>query len=86
MKTIAICGVLVSLFDKVICMPGVRIDPHKLQTLTKMPPPKQRKTFCSKLVISATEHPLEVVDKLSSTAVVFFRSEKILKCKHLHGA
>ena len=29
---------------------------------------------CSKLVISVTEHLVEVVDKLSTTAVVFFRS------------
>ena len=42
--------------------------------------------FCSKLVISVTEHLVEVVDKLSNTAVVFFRSERILKCKHLYGA
>ena len=41
---------------------------------------------CSKLVISVTEHLVEVVDKLSTTAVVFFRSERILKCKHLYGA
>ena len=41
---------------------------------------------CSKLVISVTEHLVEVVDKLSTIAVVFFRSEKILKCKHLYGA
>ena len=32
---------------------------------------------CSKLVISGTEHLVEVVDKLSSTTVVFFRSERI---------
>ena len=41
---------------------------------------------CSKLVISVTEHLVEVVDKLSTTAVVFSRSERILKCKHLYGA
>ena len=41
---------------------------------------------CSKLVISVTEHLVEVVDKLSTTAAVFFRSERILKCKHLYGA
>ena len=41
---------------------------------------------CSKLVISVTEHLVEVVDKLSTTAVVLFRSERILKCKHLYGA
>ena len=40
---------------------------------------------CSKLVISGTEHLVEVVEKLSTTAVVFFRSERILKCKHLYG-
>ena len=34
---------------------------------------------CSKLEISVTEHLVEVVDKLSATAVVFFRSERILK-------
>ena len=28
--------------------------------------------------MSVTEHLVEVVDKLSTTAVVFFRSEKIL--------
>ena len=41
---------------------------------------------CSKLVISGTEHLVEVVDKLSTTTVVFFRSERILKCKCLYGA
>ena len=41
---------------------------------------------CSKLVVSVTEHLVEVVDKLSTTAVVFFRSERILKCKCLYGA
>ena len=41
---------------------------------------------CSKLVISVTEHLVEVVDKLSTTVVVFFRSERILKCKGLYGA
>ena len=41
---------------------------------------------CSKLVISVTEHLVEVVDKLSTTAVVFFRSERILKYKCLYGA
>ena len=40
---------------------------------------------CSKLVVSVTEHPVEVVDKLSTTAVVFFRSERILKCKLIWG-
>ena len=38
---------------------------------------------CSKLGFSITEHLVEVVDKLSTTAVVFFRFERILKCKHL---
>ena len=28
---------------------------------------------------------VEVVDRLSTTAVVFSRSERILKCKHLYG-
>ena len=32
---------------------------------------------CSKLVISVTEHLVEVVDKLSTTAVVFFRSSDL---------
>ena len=41
---------------------------------------------CSKLIISVTEHLVEVVDKSSTTAVVFFRSERILKCKCLYGA
>ena len=41
---------------------------------------------CSALVISVTEHLVEVVDKLSTIGVVFFRSERILKCKHLYGA
>ena len=31
---------------------------------------------CSKLVIFVTEHLVEVVDKLSTTSVVFFRSEE----------
>ena len=39
---------------------------------------------CSKLVFSVTEHLVEVVDKLSTTAVVFFRSERILICKCLY--
>ena len=38
---------------------------------------------CSKLVISVTEHLVEVVDKLSTTSVVFFRSERILKCNNM---
>ena len=41
---------------------------------------------CSKLVISVTEHLVEVVDKLSTTAVVFFGSERILKYMCLYGA
>ena len=41
---------------------------------------------CSKLEFSVTEHLVEVVDKLSTTAVVFFRSERILKCNCLYGA
>ena len=41
---------------------------------------------CSKLVISVTEHLVEVVDKLSTTTVVFFRFKRILKCKCLYGA
>ena len=41
---------------------------------------------CSKLVISVTEHLVEVVDKLSTTSVVFFRSERKLECMHLYGA
>ena len=45
-----------------------------------------QKISCSKLAISVTDHLVEVVDKLSTTAVVFFRSERILKCKHLYGA
>ena len=44
------------------------------------------KKFSSKLVISVTEHLVEVVDKLLTTTVVFFRSERILKCKCLYGA
>ena len=39
----------------------------------------------SKLLISGTEHLVEVVDKLSTTPVVFFGSERILKCKCLYG-
>ena len=41
---------------------------------------------CSKLVISGTEHLVEVVDKLTTTTVVFFGSERILKCKHVFKA
>ena len=41
---------------------------------------------CSKLVMSGTEYLVEVLDKLSMTAVVFFRSERILTCKCLYGA
>ena len=40
---------------------------------------------CSKLVISVTEHLVEVVDKHSTAAVGFFRSKRILKCKLLYG-
>ena len=40
---------------------------------------------CSKLEFSVTEHLVEVVDKLSTTAVVFCRSERILTCKCLYG-
>ena len=47
---------------------------------------KHKEYSCSKLVISGTEHLVEVVDKLSTTTVVIFRSERILKCKHLYGA
>ena len=39
----------------------------------------------SKLVFSGTVHLVVLVDKLSITTVVFFRSEGILKCKHLYG-
>ena len=46
----------------------------------------QLQLSCSKLVISGTEHLVAVVDKLSTTTVVFFRSEGILKGKHLYGA
>ena len=35
--------------------------------------PKGTLICCSKLVISVTEHLVEVVDKFSTTAVVFFR-------------
>ena len=45
-----------------------------------------KETSCTKLVISVKEHLVEVVDKLSTTVVVFFRSERILKCKCLYGA
>ena len=41
---------------------------------------------CSKLVISITEHLVEVVDKLSTTTVVFFRSERELEYMCLYGA
>ena len=40
---------------------------------------------CSKLEFSVTEHLVEVVDKLSTTAVAFFRSGRMLKCKYLSG-
>ena len=39
---------------------------------------KRKKRPCSKLEISVTEHLVEVVDKLSTTAVVF------LRCSLLH--
>ena len=45
----------------------------------------QNQASCSKQVISVTEHLVEVVDRLSTTAVVVFRSERILKCKLLYG-
>ena len=41
---------------------------------------------CSKMVISVTEHLVEVVDKLSTPTVVFFSPERILKCMHLYVA
>ena len=58
-------------------LPSKRSSIKKVETLAES---------CSKLVISGTEHLVEVVDKLSTTTVVFFRSERILKCKHLYGA
>ena len=41
---------------------------------------------CSRLVISVTEHLVEVVDKLSTTSVVFFMSERELECMCLYEA
>ena len=55
----------------------------KLQRLAMI---NKYRESCSKLVISVTEHLVEAVDKFSTTAVLFFRSERILKCKHLNGA
>ena len=40
---------------------------------------KESYPSCSKLVISVTEHLVEVVDKLSTTAVVFFKSWRRLQ-------
>ena len=40
---------------------------------------------CSRLVISGTEHLVEVLDELSTTSVVFFRSERELECMCLYG-
>ena len=37
------------------------------------------------LEFSGTEHLVVLEDKLSTTTVVFFRSEMELKCKHLYG-
>ena len=45
--------------------------------------PKKLQESCSKLEFSVTEHLVEVVDKLLTTAVVFFRSERILKLPHI---
>ena len=41
---------------------------------------------CSRLVISVTEHLVEVLDKLSTTSVVFFGAERELEYMHLYGA
>ena len=38
------------------------------------------------MVFSETEHLGEVLDELSTTSVVFFRSERELECVHLYGA
>ena len=75
------------------------IDPHNYLLMTldgkilrglfehkRLKPTNIRTRSCSKLVISVTEHLVEAVDKLSTTAVVFFRSERILKCKCLYWA
>ena len=40
---------------------------------------KPRPRSCSKLEISVTEHLVEVVDELSTTAVVFFRSTAVVE-------
>ena len=37
------------------------------------------------LVFSGTEYLVVLEDKLSTTTVVFFRSERELKCKRLYG-
>ena len=59
---------------------------NKFINILKQERKDKMKESCSKLVISVTEHLVEVVDKLSTTVVVFFRSEEILKCKCLYGA
>ena len=46
---------------------------------------KQNCISHSNLVISVKEHLVKEVDKLSTTSVVFFRSERILACKCLYG-
>ena len=60
----------------------------RLETIQRLQPPTtvQGSRSCSNLVIFVTEHLVEDIDKLSTTAVVFLGSERILKCKHLYGA
>ena len=65
---------------------GAFADDHNLRKTIIPALLDNEKESCSKQVISVTEHLVEVVDKFSTTAVVFFRSERILKCKCLYGA
>ena len=67
-------------FIKGLTKNGLKISPKKCQLF------KTELQSCSKLVISVTEHLVKVGDKLSTASVVFFRSERILKCMCLYGA
>ena len=66
------------------------IKPPVPSEITTSPQNAQKQNLkilaCSKLVISVTEHLVEVVDKLSTSSVVFFRSERKLECMCLYGA
>ena len=74
---------LIALFQQIRSYHIMDSQHVALNHMTKM---VKLSTSWSKLVFSGTVHLVVLVDKLSTTAVVFFRSERRLKCKHLYGA